>query len=104
MRPRRPRSRSSSGAPRPAPTLRVRCSRRWREMAVMDDRLLTAAEEIKLAKRIERGDLAAKQEMIERNLRLLPLRAPRESEGGAPPQQPPPGGAPRLGRPPAEVA
>src|SRR4051794_31377399 len=36
-----------------------------------DDRLLTAAEEIRLAKRIERGDLAAKREMIERNLRLV---------------------------------
>jgi RNA polymerase primary sigma factor len=36
-----------------------------------DDRLLTAAEEIRLAKRIERGDLAAKREMIERNLGLV---------------------------------
>jgi RNA polymerase primary sigma factor len=34
-------------------------------------RLLTAAEEVRLAKRIERGDLAAKREMIERNLRLV---------------------------------
>src|SRR3954453_11645070 len=40
-------------------------------MARTDDRLLTAAEEIQLAKRIERGDLAAKREMIERNLRLV---------------------------------
>jgi len=40
-------------------------------MAATDDRLLTAAEEIQLAKRIERGDLAAKREMIERNLRLV---------------------------------
>jgi len=32
---------------------------------------LTAAEEISLAKRIGRGDLAAKQEMIERNLGLV---------------------------------
>src|SRR4051794_19903895 len=40
-------------------------------MPRMDDRLLTAAEEIRLAKRIERGDLAAKREMIERNLRLV---------------------------------
>jgi RNA polymerase primary sigma factor len=40
-------------------------------MARGDDRLLTAAEEIRLAKRIERGDLAAKREMIERNLRLV---------------------------------
>jgi RNA polymerase primary sigma factor len=34
-------------------------------------RLLTAAEEVVLAKRIERGDMAAKREMIECNLRLV---------------------------------
>ena len=34
-------------------------------------RLLTAAEEVMLAKRIERGDLDAKQRMIEANLRLV---------------------------------
>ena len=34
-------------------------------------RLLTAAEEVALAKRIERGDAAAKQRMIEANLRLV---------------------------------
>ena len=33
--------------------------------------LLTAKQEIELAKRIERGDLAAKQHMIEANLRLV---------------------------------
>jgi len=33
--------------------------------------LLTAAEEIALAKRIERGDMAAKQRMVEANLRLV---------------------------------
>ena len=33
--------------------------------------LLTAAQEVELAKRIERGDHAAKQEMIEANLRLV---------------------------------
>ncbi|MQA73065.1 MAG: sigma-70 family RNA polymerase sigma factor [Solirubrobacterales bacterium] len=33
--------------------------------------LLTAAEEIELAKRIERGDLAAKERMINSNLRLV---------------------------------
>src|SRR5581483_7690132 len=32
--------------------------------------LLTAAQEVELAKRIERGDLAAKQRMIQSNLRL----------------------------------
>ena len=34
-------------------------------------RLLTAQEEVELAKRIERGDLAAKQKMVESNLRLV---------------------------------
>jgi RNA polymerase primary sigma factor len=34
-------------------------------------RLLTAPEEVALAKRIERGDLDAKQQMIEANLRLV---------------------------------
>jgi RNA polymerase primary sigma factor len=33
--------------------------------------LLTAAEEVSLAKRIERGDMFAKQQMIEANLRLV---------------------------------
>ena len=34
-------------------------------------RLLTATEEVALAKRIERGDLDAKQQLIEANLRLV---------------------------------
>src|SRR6202007_2148150 len=34
-------------------------------------RLLTAAEEVQLAKRIERGDMDAKQHMVEANLRLV---------------------------------
>ena len=33
--------------------------------------LLTAAEEVGLAKRIERGDMSAKQQMVEANLRLV---------------------------------
>jgi len=33
--------------------------------------LLTAADEVALAKRIERGDVAAKQQMVEANLRLV---------------------------------
>jgi RNA polymerase primary sigma factor len=53
-------------------------------MAATDDRLLTAAEEIRLAKRIERGDLAAKREMIERNLRLVHSLAQRYRGRGAP--------------------
>src|SRR5213594_1291871 len=34
-------------------------------------KLLTAAEEVALAKRVERGDLAAKERMINSNLRLV---------------------------------
>jgi RNA polymerase primary sigma factor len=34
-------------------------------------RLLTAAQEVELAKRIERGDTSAKQQMIQSNLRLV---------------------------------
>src|SRR5262249_56273552 len=34
-------------------------------------KLLTAAEEVMLAKRIERGDVTAKRRMIESNLRLV---------------------------------
>ena len=49
-----------------------------------DDRLLTAAEEIALAKRVERGDLAAKREMVERNLRLVHWLAQRYRGRGVP--------------------
>ncbi len=34
-------------------------------------RLLTAAQEVELAKRVERGDMQAKQQMIQSNLRLV---------------------------------
>src|ERR1700754_4784770 len=47
-------------------------------------RLLTHAEELELARRIERGDLAAKDRMIEANLRLvvhLAKRFQREDSG-----------------------
>jgi RNA polymerase primary sigma factor len=37
--------------------------------------LLTAAQEVELAKRIERGDLEAKREMVEANLRLVVMIA-----------------------------
>jgi RNA polymerase primary sigma factor len=47
-------------------------------------RLLTAAEEVLLARRIERGDLAAKQEMIERNLGLVYALAKRYRGRGVP--------------------
>ena len=47
-------------------------------------RLLTAAEEVVLAKRIERGDRAAKQEMIESKLRLVISIAKRYRGLGVP--------------------
>jgi RNA polymerase primary sigma factor len=46
--------------------------------------LLTAAEEIALAKRIERGDTAAKNRMIESNLRLVVSNAKRYRGLGLP--------------------
>jgi RNA polymerase primary sigma factor len=46
--------------------------------------LLTAVEEVRLAKRIERGDLRAKDEMIERNLRLVFALARRYAGRGVP--------------------
>ncbi len=46
--------------------------------------LLTAAEEVELAKRIERGDLAAKERMISSNLRLVVSQARRYQGHGLP--------------------
>jgi RNA polymerase sigma factor (sigma-70 family) len=46
--------------------------------------LLTAHEEIELAKRIERGDLAAKERMINSNLRLVVSQARRYQGHGLP--------------------
>src|SRR3954468_17562231 len=46
--------------------------------------LLTAAQEVELAKRIERGDYRAKQEMIEANLRLVVSIAKRYRNQGLP--------------------
>jgi RNA polymerase primary sigma factor len=46
--------------------------------------LLTAAQEVELAKRIERGDHCAKQEMIEANLRLVVSIAKRYRNQGLP--------------------
>jgi RNA polymerase primary sigma factor len=47
-------------------------------------RLLTATEEIELAKRIEKGDTAAKNRMIESNLRLVVSNAKRYRGLGLP--------------------
>ena len=46
--------------------------------------LLTAAQEVDLAKRIERGDQAAKDRMIEANLRLVVSNAKRYRGAGLP--------------------
>ena len=45
--------------------------------------LLTAAEEVELAKRIERGDADAKSRMINSNLRLVVSIAKRPRQGVA---------------------
>ena len=46
--------------------------------------LLTAAQEVDLAKRIERGDHRAKEEMVEANLRLVVSIAKRYRNQGLP--------------------
>jgi RNA polymerase primary sigma factor len=54
-----------------SPKSRRRARRERAATDIPPRRLLTAEREIELARRIERGDLAAKQEMVEANLRLV---------------------------------
>ena len=46
--------------------------------------LLTAAEELEMARRVKQGDFAARQEMVERNLRLVVSIARRYMNRGLP--------------------
>ena len=55
--------------------------------------LLNAEEEIELAKRIEKGDLAAKDRMINSNLRLVISVARKYQGQGLPLTRPDPGRA-----------
>jgi len=55
---------SNGSAPRPELDLTV-------EPSLDSLRLLTASQEVELAKRIERGDMLAKRQMVEANLRLV---------------------------------
>ena len=60
-------------------------------------RLLSAVEEKPLAKRVERGDLAAKEQLIQANLRLVVSIARRYRGAGRPrPRRARPGGRPRA--------
>jgi RNA polymerase primary sigma factor len=84
-RQRRRRERADSGEPRPRTEMGGSLEsldlffRQARQHA-----LLTAAEEVELAKRIERGDLEAKERMINANLRLVVSQARRYQGHGLP--------------------
>jgi RNA polymerase primary sigma factor len=49
-----------------------------------DELLLTAAEEVELAKRIERGDQSAKEELVDANVHLVGLIVKRYRNQGVP--------------------
>ncbi|MHC4124824.1 MAG: sigma-70 factor domain-containing protein, partial [Planctomycetota bacterium] len=52
--------------------------------AIKDIRLLTAEEEISLARKIKRGDARARKKMIQSNLRLVINIAKRYAKLGVP--------------------
>jgi RNA polymerase primary sigma factor len=80
---------STETLPQPASTAKIAADPTIDSLQLLLDgiaktRLLTAEEEIDLAKRIERGDLAAKERMIEANLRLVVSIAKRYRNQGLP--------------------
>jgi RNA polymerase primary sigma factor len=71
-----PKEKEAEPAPEPeaAPTVAISGSADSLQLFLADvgrHKLLTAADEVMLAKRIERGDVTAKRHMIESNLRLV---------------------------------
>jgi RNA polymerase primary sigma factor len=73
--PKEEKAKQPEAAPEPeAPTVAISGSADSLQLFLADvgrHKLLTAAEEVMLAKRIERGDVTAKRHMIESNLRLV---------------------------------
>ena len=81
-RPRRARARRGGGAARASSSPTDSLQLFLKDIGKVS--LLTAAQEVELAKRIERGDHRAKQEMVEANLRLVVSIAKRYRNQGLP--------------------
>src|ERR1700748_861210 len=77
-------ARNAAEAPRAEEVLRAQDSLELFLRQARVHPLLTAAEEVELAKRIERGDLEAKERMINSNLRLVVAQARRYQGHGLP--------------------
>ena len=77
-----PEEEEEAAAPRAAETSTDSLQLFLKDIGRVD--LLTAAQEVELAKRIERGEHLAKQEMIEANLRLVVSIAKRYRNQGLP--------------------
>ena len=67
----RPEGRGAGARPRPAPQETTTDALQLFLREAGRHQLLTAAQEVELAKKIERGDMLAKQHMIQSNLRLV---------------------------------